>query len=682
MFGLKKSSPNNPVLVVDNIDSDFSLSKVEYDESGSHLKNIKSITTSARKTRIVSNTVDMLMTDVFYDDEAVKDPIPLFFKVKKRKIHKSNTFVNGKLAKFTDNSFIYLNDFESNTVLVEYRTQDDDIILTEYQEVYPVFIWQEQINNKEIMEIDNKKYSFKLSRGNVIVSVSKPDVYAEVKQEPVYLIKRIKEKVVKLEPFYISTLRSNDEGRLLFEYNYLTIVPDVTKRRLEQVSLLDDNVIQLENIDILKRTLVIYRRKDYDYLITEENIDDDYRDYDILLDNKDGMYDNIIHSSNGEVDATVLLRDNIIGYDDTVYISYEYIRTNNILKIETEDISLKNKLVYFSIKPTKITKQGIIIDFPPELSYLILDRDGNIALISNNELPQYKYELPLYLGYGEGVYWGDISPDPTPLPIGSLPTGYSGITNDYQTIVISADGLDGGYATGWGDSGYGEGPFGGSFLKDITDIQDLLDIKNNSEVGMISVGAIAFIAELKTANIFPYKDVAMVNSHMNRKELYNYNNILWHNSLNGKYTDIINKAPVDIIKTFATIYFEPFIQFKDETTIIVEFDTSSIENAYDTYTNIKEEYILDSSVSEVADTDVEVYSGLMPSMINKITDLKAFTYTSAHEYEEISHNIMISSDYKKATMIFNSANHEIPSNIGLGFMNSDITIYPTLTLNI
>lgn len=679
LFGLKESNPNNPILIADNKGSDFSLSRVQYNESDSHLKLIKNITTSARKTRIVSNTADMMMTDIFYyEDEDEEAPIYLFYKVKKRKLHKPKIRVNGEEAKYVDNHFIYLNDTEA---LVEYYNQDDELLLSEYQEVYPVFIWQEQINHKEIIDIDNKKYSFKLSRGNVIVSASKPNVHAEVKLEPIYKLKRVKEFIVKLEPFYLNTLRSNEEGRLQFEYNYLTIVPDVTTRRLEQAEILGGNIIFLENIDVLKRSLKIYRKKNYSYVIDENNIDDPYRDYDVLLDNESGMYDNIIHSSKGEIDASVLLRDNIVNYGDITHISYQYVRTNNILKIETEDVSLKNQVVYFSIKPTKISKQGTIAKFPPELSYIILDKNGNISILSDGEIPKYEYELPLYLGYGKGVYWGHSDPEYTVDPNEPM-TGYSGTTSDFQTIVVDGSGLGSDYGTGWGELGYSEGPFGGSFLKDINDIQDLLDIKNNAEAGMISVGMVAFIPEIKTANIFPYKNVSIVDNDMNRRDLYNYNNIVWHNSIDGQHSDLINKSPVDIIKTYATIFIEPYIQFQDDEETIVEFDLSQIKDLYGPNTNIKDEFILNSTVSSIADADVNIYEGLMPSVSNKITDIVAFTQVDSGDYQEVNKNIMISHDYSKATMKFKAIDLDNVENIGLGFMNSDIKIYPTLTINL
>ncbi|RLA68388.1 MAG: hypothetical protein DRQ78_00760 [Epsilonproteobacteria bacterium] len=667
MFGLEKSSPTSPILVSDNMSSDFSLSEMYPDDTDSFLKQIKSVTTSARRTRVVANTADVNLTDVFYYEDSDEDkryPIYLFYKVKKRKLHKPKIYINGELAKFVDNNFIYLND---TTATVEYYTQEDELILSEFQEVYPVFIWQEQINNQEIIDIDNKKYYFKLSRGNVVVSASKPNVHATIDVEPVYTLKRVKYNIVKLEPFYLETLRSNEEGRLSFEYDYMTIVPDVTKRRLEQVNLRNDDYIDLENIDIVKNSLVIYKSKDINYTATESNIDDPYRDYDIILDNSSGVHDNLIDSGRGRVETSVLIKNNLITYDDILYVSYQYVRTNNILKIEPEDIDLKNKSIHFFIKPTQIRKPGIVLDFPPELTYIISELNGDISLIKDDGLPKYEFVLPLYLGYGKGGY---------------SENGYSGITDDFQTIVIDASGAGGGYGTGWGDLGYGEGPFGGSFLKSIDDIKNLLDIKNNSESGILSVGYINFISNIKRADIFPYRNVSEVNADMNRKTLYNYNNILWHSTYNSHDDQVIKKVSADIIETFSTIHFEPYIQFRDKIKTIVEFDLSSIHDMYQSDTKIKNEYILDSSVSAVADKSMETYDNLMPSLVSKITDIQTFTFQDGN-FTETPQNILISSDFKKATVVLDTTtmNQEY-DNIGLGFKNSETTVYPSLTVKL
>jgi len=461
----------------------------------------------------------------------------------------------------------------------------------------------------------------------------------------------------------------------------MTIVPDVTKRRLEQIALINDDTIILENIDIIKESVVLYKRKNYEYIIDETNIDDDYKDYDVVLDNTNKEYDNIIDSQKGEIAAETLLRENIIEYDDILYISYQYVRTNNILRIESEDVDLKNKKIHFIIKPTKIKKPGVSLTFPPELTYLITDLDGNISLIKDDTIPEYVFELPLYLGYGEGVFWGATDPQyPLDPELDSTITGYSGTTNDFKTIVINGSGLGTEYGTGWGDLGYGEGPFGGSFLKSIEDIKNLLDIKNNSESGLITIGTLTFESKIKSANIFPYKDVSMVDAEMGRKMLYNYNNVVWHSSLGDHSDNIIKKISTDIIHTDTTIYFEPYIQFQDEDSVTVEFDLLKISKLYNSSGNIKEEYVLTNTVSPVANGDVDIYNNIMPSVDNKITDITAFTFKDG-KHEKIENNIYISSDFLKATMLIDKTISTY-SNVGLGFMNQDIKIHPSLTIKL
>ncbi|RLA68533.1 MAG: hypothetical protein DRQ78_00155 [Epsilonproteobacteria bacterium] len=667
MFGLERSTPNDCILVGDNVESDFSLITVEYDESDSFIKNIKSTTISARKTRIVANTSDLKMSDVFYydeEDEEEAHPIHLYNKAIKRRIHKPKIYINGEKVMYSDSNFIY---FNADEALIEYYTQDDELILREYQEVYPAFIWQEQINHESIIALDNKKYSFKVSKGDMIISLSKPNVHAEAVAEPVYTLNRIKKLIVKIEPFYFETLRSNDDGRLLFEYDYSVMVPDITKRRLEQNILKSEDFIDLENIDVVKESLVIYKKKDYEYEITEDNIDDEYRDYDIVLDNSTGLYNNIINSGKGQIDASVLIKENIISHNDIIFTSYQYVKTNNILKIEPEDNDLKNKKVYFRIKPTAIKKPGVSLYFPPDITYIITELNGDISLIKDDELPQYEYEVPLYLGYGKGGY---------------SENGYSGVTDDFQTIVIDGSGLGSEYGTGWGELGYSEGPFGGSFLKDINDIQDLLDIKNNSESGMLTIATVVFVSEIRKANIFPYRDVCLADAKMQRKKLYNYNNIVWHHSIKNEPSDILNRTSLDVIETYSTIHFEPYIQFKDENKIIVEFDLSNIYNLFSPDATIKDEMVLDDTVSPVANSNVDIFSSLMPSANHKLTDIDTFAYVDG-EYIYTPQNVMISSDFKKATVLLDTTSMNMQhDNIGLGFINPEITIHPSMTIKI
>lgn len=661
MFGLVDSSPNNPVLLVDNKGSDFELSRIIYGESDSFIKNIRSTTVSARKTRIISNTTDMKMTDVI--DE---NGVPLYNKILIKNIHNSVMYVDGIEATERDSFFIYCNS-DTELSLVEYFNKEGEKIVSEYREVHPVFLWQEQLNLKDIIDIDNRKYSFKLSGKNIIISVSKPDVVAEVKNESVFTLKRLRDNLVKMEPFYIETLRSNANGRLSFKYNYMTIVPDLVFRRLEQSVIRSNNIIKLENVDIVKDSIIIYRKKKAGYEITPALLVDDFRDYDVIMDNSNKTYDSIINSTGGKIDITTLLKENLLDYEDVIFINYKFLNVTNILKVEEEDIDLTNKIVHFRIKPTSIRKVGVALDFIPELSYIITDSDGNVVLANDDSIPSFEYELPLYLGYGEG-------------PFGI--NGFSGETDSFETLTIRNspnDSIE--YGTGYGEIGYSEGPFGGSFLKDIKDIQNLLDIKNNSESGMITVARIEYISKIIRADIYPYKDVSLSNGDIKRKTLYNYNNIVWHNSYDNNHSDIIKRTALDSVETYSTIHFQPYIQFKDTLEVIVEFDIASIHEMFNSIGDIDQSYVLDNSVSQIAFDTANIYSGLMPSTLTSLTDISVFTFTDDKKYEEILLNIDISNDLRTATIRIDVSNPNTSiKNIGLGFKNTDITIYPSAVI--
>ncbi|MDB4533416.1 hypothetical protein N9242_00990 [Vicingaceae bacterium] len=664
MFGLIESNPINPVLLVDNVSSVFELSRIKHQESNMFIKSIKSVTSSSRKTKILSNTTDVKMTDII-DINGV----PLFNKILIKNIHKSTIYVDGIEITEKDTFFIYCNS-DKEISLVEYFSTEGVKIYSEYKEVFPMFIWQEQLNLADIIKKDNKKYSFKLSGRNIFISASKTGVVAVAKNESVFTLKRLRENLVKIEPFFVETLRSDSGGRYNFKYNYQKIIPDLSTRRLEQVIIRSDNIIELENVDILKSSLVIYKKKPADYIITPENMNDEYRDYEVILDNSSNVYDNIIQTINGKIDITILLKEKILKYEDNIFINYKYVKVNNISKIEEEDIDLTNNTIHFRIKPTTINKKGIKLEFIPELSYIITDIEGNILLSRGDEIPESTYELPLMLGYGEGPY-GEF--------------GFSGERDDFSLLTITERTTSESseeYGTGYGENGYSSGPFGGSFLKNISVVQDLLDIKNNSESGMITIASIEYISKIARADVYPYKNVSLANGELKRKTLYNYNNIVWHMSNDNNPSDIIKRASIDRIKTYSTIDFKPYIQFKDADEAIVEFDISRIHDVFSNIGEVEASYLLTSGVSQIANDVMDIYSGIMPTVSSLLTDVAVFNLNDDKEYEEVILDIEISSDLRVATVTIDLTVVSPISNIGLGFKNSDITIYPTSVINI
>lgn len=652
MFGLARSSPDKPIMVADNKSSEFSLSRILPNESGGHLKEIRGVSSSPRKTRIVTNTSAVRMTNVFADDDT-----PLFFKTKLRHFNKADIFINGEPVLKIDSHFIYTNDTE---VLIEYYSKKGALLLSSIQEVYPVFIWENQVNLSDIIALDNRKFYYRESKGNVVVTASKPNVVAEVDPEPVFTVKRIRDKVVAIDPFLFTDLRSNDSGRLSFEYDYLTVVPNITSRLSEQIILKNNDYMTVSNTHIFKESVIIYK------IIEGERV--------VVLDNSDGSANNIIDSSLGRIYAINLIEDGIIKFGDIIYIDYKYLATNNTLKIDNEDIPLRDVKVHFRIRPTRIRKPGVDLTYLQSLSYVITDMADNILLSKDSDIPDYEFYLPIHLGFGKGAY-GD--------------QGYGGIRDDFSLIIIEGDGstpIGNGGGTlesdesGYGEKGYSDGPYGGAFLKKISDVENLLDIKNNAEAGTITISALEFSPNIKSAHIYPYLNTANSKYGNGHREQYSFANVLWNTSLSGQDKDIIQTSSTTTINSYSTIDFNPSVLFRDEVRMIIAFDISAVAPGITPGAAIDDAYVLTTLINPEAVAEVELYSTTMPVVANTLLNLTPYKYIGG-EYEELPYDVYVSSDMTQATIIFNQIDiQNLPDNIGLGYSDGDVDIYPTRAL--
>lgn len=649
MFGLEQSSPTNPVLVADNVSSDFSLSRIIPNESGGYIKTIYSLSSSARKTRITSNTSDVKMTNV-----TTEDGTPLFYKTLLKTFNKADVFINGVKAEVTDSHFIYLNETDAE---ITYYNQDGILLLRSNQEIYPVFIWEDQINLEDIIALDNRKYYFKESKGRVIISASKPDIIAEVIPEPIFTVKRIREKVVKIDPFIFTDLRSNDAGRLSFRYNYLEVIPDVVARQSEQTVLKNNNYIELANIDIIKESVVVYKRVN--------------RVKEYVLNNENGLFDSIINSSLGRINTVNLIEDGVIDFDDIIYVDYRYLKTNTILNIDNEDIPLKNIRVYFRIGPTEIKKENIDLSFDPYLSYIVTDLDDNILLADDRNVSESPFVLPLHLGYSIGGFGLE---------------GYGGIRTDFSLIIINGDGsLAGiedqeGTKTGYGDIGYGDGPYGGALLKKIGDVENLLDIKNNSEAGTITISALEFYSKIKSSDIFPYLHSAQYRYDNGFRISNTYANTLWLSAMDGDTSGVIEISSATPIRSYSTIDFTPSVLFEDETKKVLSFDISTISKGFLNSSLVNGAYVLSGDIDQEAFDELSLFSATMPTVSAQITNLAAFEYVD-DTYTELILDIRISNNLEEATIELLDLENK-PINIGLGYKDATSTIYPTRMLKI
>ena len=651
LFGLVQDSPQNPILVADNKSSDFILSEMRPSLVGGYTKRISSISSSARKTRILSNTTDVRMTNVFNDAGD-----PLYFKTRRQ--HSGTVIhVNGEIANKSDSNFIYIN---SPQALVEYFSADGRLLLSNEQEVYPMFIWENQVNHNDIMEMDKRRFYYRESKGSVVLIASKTGVVAEVDIEPVFTPKRLRQKTIEVPAFIFSDLRTNERGRLSFEYDYLTVVPNVVAHLSEQISLRNNDYMLVKNVNVIKRSLVIYK------VVAGVK--------EVIIDNLNGQLDNLIDSSLGRVYAISLLEDGIIEFGDIIYVDYQSLEMSNIIKVQNANIPLRDVSVHFRIRPTRIHNAISDITFTPKVSYVISDSGGNVVFSVDDDLPVNDFSLPTHLGFGQDGYGT---------------RGFGGVIDDFSLITITSDGLASGTAggvvitaDGYSADGFGEGPFGGSHLRKLSEIANLLDAQNNSESGTIEIGSLSFFAKVKNAHIFPYLQGAKNKYVTGHRSLYSYANVLWNVSLDNRNDDTIDTASTITLNSFSTIDFAPTLLFRDSSNLYIQFDLSPVSSGLTTTAEVDPSLVLTAAISPQAYQEAQLRAIDLPSNPTVFTHLVGYTYTG-EEYIELSYPVQLSSDMTKATIALGAVDLlTAPSNIGLGYRDGDLEIYPARALNI
>jgi hypothetical protein len=627
-FGMRKVSPSDAIVISDNVASNFTLSMLTQDDESSAAKVIYSVNSSPRKTKILSNTIDLQMTDVE----------GLHFKTLKKIGNAAKININGIEHDSSGVSFIYSN-FSSG--LVTYYDSDGKLMLEEDAEFFPMFIWVGMKHLEHIIKIDNKKFTYGINKGKLLISLSKPNVTAQTDDNSVFTLHKDSKAVFSLRPFLYRAIRNIDKERVVFDYDYSQTLPNISSINYETSEVIDEHYISFKHSGVIKDSIevTIIDRATRSEFMKMTSIDNGN-----------------LNTQNGTLNIKSFLSANNIYVHDYLFItSYQYLALDDLsVRIDQNSHDLKNRLVYFNIKPTKITKGPYILDFKPTISYTITENDGTIVASSDSNIPVFEYSIPMGLGFGEEGY---------------SENGYSGIAEVGQEVVANNT-QD--YGWGYGDLGYSEGPFGGSFIKNFEDAQLLLDAKSNSETGTITIAKLDLNPDIISSNIFV--DTTVARPSIELLSSYDlFSGGVWHVSKSKSFSDISLAAGIHEYRSTTGIHFDGAIIEKGTTHTVMEFDISGILEGMNTPTqDVDPLMVLDAIVDSAAFDVVERYESFIDDSSLLLDNLQLFSKIN-DDYQDVDSSIVVHSDYSKVTLTFLK---EDASNIGLGFKNVDNEIYP------
>lgn len=649
LFGVKPSGPNNAVIVCDNSSSDFSLSEVIQDDDSGYAKRIFEVSSSTRKTKILSNTSAVKMTNV-----VDLSGNPLFFKIRRDRVRSAEIHVNGRKLKYFDANFLYTNLEDPH---IEYIDANGNVIFEKEAESIPVFIWEGLLNHSDLIALDKRSFSYRESKGKVLISANKPDVIAEVNPEPVFVMKKVREHSISIEPFLIRNLRAQGRERAIIEYDYLRVIPNKKNRKSEQVKFNNKEYLELENGNIIKSSVVIYK---IDGLVRT-----------ILFDNTAAQSEVSINSTKGRVYAKGLLIDGALSEDDILLADYQYLSNNLTCTFRDYSPSEGNNEVHFQICPTRVKNKGFDINYKRKISYTITTLDGDVVETNDENVPITDNVLNFEYGWGHRGY--------SEGGFGGIRTDFSDIEITYDRYLgrspwIETDGPESAQgATGYGANGYGMGPFGGSNLSNINQVKNLLDIRNDSKKACISIGSIRYEPSYSYLEMHEASTVAIKRLDGGHRRLRRNSGIIWSASIDNNY---IESTPlIDQIKTRASISFNSSLDLVSSLNFNVSFDISELSGAYTAMGEIDDSFMLSSLID--LDAFTVANSLVSDSVDNVLTGLAVFMEVNLTPVHMPLIDVHISADLKTAYAVIQKNSLEEKLNIGLGYVDESISIPPT-----
>jgi len=606
MFGLIESNSDNPILTVDNKSSTFKTKSIHDSEGLSFIGQIFKEVSSIRKTKITTNTLEVLLSDI------KKEEVYYFYKILKKKITNVKILIDDKEPELEDALFIYLN---KDSSIVSYLDLDDKIIWKGEQEVFPVFIWENETNQNNIIKIDNKKFSFRREREDIVISTSKPNTHAIIKDGSIFGIDMNKDDCFSISPF-IMNRTLEDINKSFLEYDYSVVIPNKKTIELERKIVNSSLMVELNNFNVYKETVIIYIKKE---ILSYNNGDTDglLDNYKVILDNTNEEYNDMIFSKEGKINLLILQE---LSLSKDIYISYKYLETNMLTGINYPEATLNNKIIKVKVGPTKITTNGISTYFNPKIFYSIEFQNGEI--LHSEE---------------ERVFFNKI---PTKI-----------------------------------DSHFDEEDFYKNNQSNMVSLSKTLE-----KTKVISLGYIDLDIIISDLDIHPYEKITKTTLGMNRKKLYNYSNIAWSINLTNTPTELIDRISVSNITGYSTICFDSKIILNNDNVSIIEFDISKLSEGITGTGEIDERYLLTDSVSELANSIASSFYNRMPNNPSTILNLKCFNLNEG--FNEISTQLYISNDMESVTVKINKPNESRYTNIGLGYLDNDLLIYPTILVNL
>lgn len=625
-FGLAEVSPKDAILVVDNKSSDFSLKKINLSPSVSQPKVVYETRRSRGVTHILSNTADILITDIYDEYKS-----PLFYKSRVKPILYDHILINGEKVVVVDQDFMYSN-HESG--VVEYRDWDGTVLSKCELVAHPVYIWEGLIHNRDITDVDGKTFSYGLNGDKIMATVRSTKVTVRPGDGDIFELRRVGDLEFELTPLIHSVSKYVMGRRVEFTYDYSRVIPNIKTALRSACSVVGGESLKLKNRNVIKDTLSVkgYSKDGLmsDIIYDEHDLSAPILDLSVL---DNSIRESEVDSSLGTVDFARVLRESGVDPFTTVFVArYEYVEyKGNSVSLGSDYSSLINKKAVMTIVPTTIVSGGgTPIQNNQDITHTLLNADGTVSSSTNLSVGEHQY-----------------------------------VVRDWDV-------------TGWGDGEYSSGPFGGSVLNTIEEIQRLIDIRENSALGNIIIGEIDFTPDVSRSSMI----VSKVESRSLQSpidSMYIYSGNIWHRSWSGEYADIGLPSGISEIRSMAGLSVEGARLADVNLQIFVEFDISKLSSAMNGSGYIDQAWVAPHQA--VQDTMLH-YQNIVPSAVLSIDNLVLYEKLANGEMSTIMDiNAATVTDDMSKLIVSLPPSYE-SSEVGLGLLSGSTKTYPTVFIKL
>lgn len=640
-FPLQKTNDNNttPVLVVDNSSNQDDIYSEVYASLPNSIKRIYSSVNTNNKTIVKSNTLDVLATDIY--DKSV----PLFFKHRLKRTDFTQITINEIDHTVFDSNFVYTNIQSGN---INYYN-DNELIFSERLEPFKVFISDRDIHLVDIVRLDDKYFSFSTNEKEIVIEYSKT-VTTKIGTDGSIFKFDVNNKSLNLNGFLYRT--DSEDG--VFIYDYADYMVDVKTVSELYVNRFDRNKIYLGYSNIIPESIVI------------------------------NVYENTrnLPSIKGRLLYKIVINENVNSYSSDIKFQFEYLVEDgtHVLKeiLPEKALNRTDGYIYFSL-PEHLSSDDVFMEASfsyadniavtvPVLVADILDAYISPTTIINNTTRQYDKNLSIQESFIDTYNFSNGIPQYTFQAISTYGYGeygfgenlYGGITEDISDeVVVSAENLRPRQvgATGYGLGEYSGGPFGGSLLNVVSELDKAINAKYTYQSNILNI----FSASKKKsydADIYLNHNMSKsINDKYNTLSNYRFNII--HRSLNQE-TDVIVSAGINKISLKEGIYI-PGYKIEDG---IIRFDVSSL---------------VDSEIDETTDPGLVDYLRFfneVGSFNYDLNNLVVFIYNN-NSLTPINDNSVeyYLAEEEKAIFV-NLGNNYQGAMIGLGLQNDTNILEP------